>query len=1673
MRLLLKKLLRPLLFLSFLLTCFSAKAQVAVTMSIPRDSTAYPGDTVRLPLILDTNLDGENIIAFRLEFQTNSELMPLGVSTANTLTASWEVLFSKVSGTEFVITGASAAPISGTGNFIYFDFVVQNTTSMVNAVVQKKNVSTNYFNEGGYDITINYGLVAVYPIPKLNVSVSSGPLSKGAKTPVYVSGGTAPYTYTVSDPAVASIVDGNYLQGEGPGTVTVEVEDVNGVKGTSASVEVRGFEISFQGPQDSRAGQEIIVDVTTNDIAGLGVLSGSFDLSFSTSADLLEIITTGTLLDGKELEYQSTGDHAYRFSFAGSTALGAGTILFRLKLKIKSSENAGSVGFSARNILFNENLAGNYLDKSFYYNGLPKPAISGSGNNLAPGESIQFNPSGGTPPYAFSVSDPAIASISSTGLLTGLKGGSVRAIVTDSLGQFSESYTITVYDGTLAVADHTAPYGTQYDLPVYISDLPAGRGFSAFSLTLQLTTTQVQFVDIIQAGTVSSDFTMTKNTTDPGNIRIAAASQNDHQAGGVLFYIRVLLNGSLASNQLTYFYLSDVLFNEGQPSLRLTNGTIRIGDVPPTASNAMATIPEDSVYHFTAAPFNYAQPDNNPFTRISITQLPSQGGLYFNNTKITYLATIEVSTFDVFDYKPLPDASGVGYDVFKFKVNDGINYSYSDYTFTFDVTPVNDPPVFTLSETQIIRDQDFQDIIGVTLQHQVPADESAETVSYTLSPDTVDFATIDFDSIAGSVSISAKASAYGSQIFTVTANDGQASNNVYQQTFSLTVNSVNSGPQISPQVFSIAENTVNGTIVDTVAASDANGDSLVFAIQSGNTNNAFLLDASTGKLTVGNSTVLDYETAAVFYLTISVSDGTATSQALITVTVTDVNEAGAPVISDQVFYVQENSAANTLVGIVGASDPENDALTFSIAAGNTNNAFALDPVTAELRVSNAAALDYESMPFYLLTVSVSDGTFTSSDTVTVNLLNIDENNSVPLISDQSFTIPEMSALNSTVGTVVATDPDNDALLFTITNGDTGNAFYINSATGEIFVNDPSALDYETNPAYSLSVSVWDSLASASATITINISNVDEANAPVIGAQTFSLSENPAINTLVGMVVATDPNNDAISFAIVSGNTSQAFSLDTLSGELFVNNPAAIDFETNPVFTLTVSASDATASAFAAITVNISDVNEVTAPVIEDQSFSVAELSAPGTVIGTVVASDPDNDPLSFQMVSGNTSDAFAIDALSGQLSVNNPAAIDFENQSFYTLVVSASDASVTSYATITIGITDVNEANAPEIADQVFSIAEGSPLGTEVGIVIASDPNNDLLLFTIVSGNTSNAFGLHPGSGRLTISNASAIDFETNPVFTLTVSVSNDSLVSYATVTVNLTDVFENSAPVLSSPVPDAGLQEDGGGVIVSDVQSFFSDADNDPLTYQVSSSQPAVAVQIVNNEVTATLAADYNGQATITLSATDGQASVEDTFTLTVSPVNDAPVFTLNKTLVKVNQEFTTTETVTVTPGAVPADEAGQAVSYTLSPASVTFANVTISSTTGLVTIQAVAGGSGEQAFTVTASDGQTVNAQATGNFTLHVSPITSAEDPAQRNIEIYPNPAADWIYLNTPFKEYVLHVTDANGRVVMTKKVQAGRGEAVDVSGLSGGFYLIRITSGKNTYYRKLQIH
>jgi uncharacterized protein VirK/YbjX len=492
-------------------------------------------------------------------------------------------------------------------------------------------------------------------------------------------------------------------------------------------------------------------------------------------------------------------------------------------------------------------------------------------------------------------------------------------------------------------------------------------------------------------------------------------------------------------------------------------------------------------------------------------------------------------------------------------------------------------------------------------------------------------------------------------------------------------------------VLTVPENSVVGTIVGTVTGTDPDaGDSLTYSITGGNTSGLFAINAVTGKITVANSSQLDFETHPTWPLTVQVTDShSTTGSGTVTINLTNVNEA--PHVNAATFTIAENSAVNTAIGTVQGSDPDaGDPLTYSITGGNSLGAFAINSQTGAISVANVASLDFETHPTWPLTVQVTDSHgLTNTATVTINLTNVNE---PPQLNNSQFSVVEAAPNSTVVGTVQGTDPDSgDSLTYSITAGNSLAAFAINSQTGAITVANSNLLVLATHPTWPLTIKVTDNHgANSSATVTVNLTSGNKS--PVLNNSNFTIAEHSANNFIVGSVQGTDADaGDTLTYSIAGGNSLGAFAISAQTGAITVANSSLLDFTQHPTWSLTVQVQDNHgASGSGVVTINLAKANQ--APLLGNFQFTTPENTANNTVVGTVQGSDPDlGDTLTYSITSGNSLGGFAINSQTGVISVADSTKLDFESHSIFSLTVQVADNhGATGTGIVTINLSDVN-----------------------------------------------------------------------------------------------------------------------------------------------------------------------------------------------------------------------------------------------------------------------------------------------------------------------------------------------------------------------------------------------
>jgi hypothetical protein len=340
-------------------------------------------------------------------------------------------------------------------------------------------------------------------------------------------------------------------------------------------------------------------------------------------------------------------------------------------------------------------------------------------------------------------------------------------------------------------------------------------------------------------------------------------------------------------------------------------------------------------------------------------------------------------------------------------------------------------------------------------------------------------------------------------------------------------------------------------------------------------------------------------------------------------------------------------------------------------------------------------------------------------------------------------------------------------------------------------------------------------------------------------------------------------------------------------------------------------------------------------------LTIAENAGANAPIGTFTTTDPDSgDTFTYELVTGTGSTDNGLFNIDGN-TLRATSSLDFEAQPTYSVRVRSTDAGgLTVENSFTITATNVNEA--PSIEVQSFSIVENSANTTAVGTVVSSDPDaGDTRTYAITAGNIGGAFAINPTTGELTVANSAALDFETTPSFSLTVSVTDaGTLTDTATITVNLTDVFEGGISV----TPTSGLITTEAGGTASFTIVLLSQPTAD-VTIPMSSSdttEGTVAPASLTFNTT-----NWNVPQTVTITGEDDaltDGNVAYTIVTAAATSSDVNYGGLNGADVSVSNTDNDTSGISVTPtSGLITTEAGGTATFTIVLLSQPTADVTI----------------------------------------------------------------------------------------------------------------------------------
>jgi hypothetical protein len=425
-----------------------------------------------------------------------------------------------------------------------------------------------------------------------------------------------------------------------------------------------------------------------------------------------------------------------------------------------------------------------------------------------------------------------------------------------------------------------------------------------------------------------------------------------------------------------------------------------------------------------------------------------------------------------------------------------------------------------------------------------------------------------------------------------------------------------------------------------------------------------------------------------------------------------------------------------LSGTFQASDPDGNPLTYSLVdSGSLGTAVLTDPAGGSFTYTpNPNATGTDTLRF-----KVNDG-LVDSNVATITVV-VSPVNDAPVASDATAAVLAGATVS---GTLTATDVDSATLTFAlVNNGVKGTAIVTNPATG--------AYTYTSNGGVSgtdtFTFRASDGSAFSNvATVTITIS---PSPAPVAYNGSLTTSEDTATT---GSFAATDPNNLPLSYSIVANGTRGTAVLTNTSTGAFTYTPVA---NANGSDVFTFRASNGTyASNTGTVSVTITPVNDV--PIAQNATISTM---AGTTFSGTLTATDPDGDLLSFVIVTNGTKGTATISNPSTGAFTYTTAAGVSGSDSFTFRVNDATANSNVATVSITIGAgTPTNRAPVPtsggepaksvrfdSVSDELFRTSNLPPIGnfTMMGwFKFVGDTNAYSAFLRLGHESTSNGYNL-------------------------------------------------------------------------------------------------------------------------------------------------------------------------------------------------------------------------------------------------------------------------------------------------------------------------------------------
>ncbi len=907
--------------------------------------------------------------------------------------------------------------------------------------------------------------------------------------------------------------------------------------------------------------------------------------------------------------------------------------------------------------------------------------------------------------------------------------------------------------------------------------------------------------------------------------------------------------------EITYTVTDGELTDEAKVTVTVNP----VNDMPTIKVDAVESITEDAVSTDTVLATLTVRDTDTPEDQLTVSLENNSNGYFVlvgNEVKLSQ-AGVDAVNNDELNLKGLTISASV---------SDGVNPTASD-SDSLIVNRVNDAPTIKVDAVEsITEDAVSTDTVVATLTvRDTDTPEDQLTVSlennsngyFVLVGNEVKLTQAGVDAVNNDE--------LNLKDLTISASVSDGVNPTANDSDSLIVNRVNDAPVAKDDIATTQEDTA--VTIDVLPNdSDVDGDKL--SIQSAS------VPEAQGKVEIVDGKLV-FTPAENFHgdaeITYTLTDGALTDQATVNVTVNAVNDT--PVVESNLAdqTLAEDFTPYTIDLNTAFSDVDNvdGELTFSVS-GNSNVLVSIENGIATI----SPTADWNGSETLTFTATDPSG---ESISQTVN-----------------FTVAPVADIVADKATVVEDTPTIIKVLGNDTFEGDGKvvSLYANNgpANGTVSINPDGSVTYTPNDNYvgkdTFTYIVTSGGVSESTTVEVNVTPVNDA--PVAKDDIATTQEDTAV-TIDVLPNDTDVDGDKLSIESVSVPKEQG-TVEVVDGKL-VFTPAE-NFNGDAEITYTVTDGALTDQATVKVTVNAVNDTPVVESNIADQTL--AEDFTPYTIDLNTAFSDVDNvdGELTFS-VSGNSNIQVAI--VNGIATITPTA--DWNGSE--TLTFTATDPSgesVSQPVNFTVApVADIvaDKATVVEDTSTVIKVLGNDTFESD-GKVVSLDTNNG------------------PANGTVSVNPDGSVTYTPNDNYqgtdSFTYIVTSGGVSESTTVSVDVTPV--NDAPVAKDDI--ATTQEDTAVTI--DVLPNDTDADGDKLSVE-SASVPKEqgTVEVVNGKLVFTPAENFNGDAEITYTVTDGQLTDEAKVTVTVNPVNDAPTIKVDA-VESITEDAVSTDTVVAT---------------------------------------------------------------------------------------------------------------------------------------------------------------